>query len=789
MIDLSSEMTLAGILLVDGTLSPLVGGIVTEEDFQNSAYRAIFAAVTRLYAENKPFDVAAVAKVVKSLISPDELVEVLHLAPTTANVESVASRVRADADRRRIRALLTSAAGSTEEPDTIIGEVMTGLYSIGAGLRRETPKTIREMAVEFWDWAAAGEGGDPDRRDTGYPQLDDILGGMRPGELVIMAARPAVGKQQPIYSKILTPTGYITMGGIRVDDTVIGGDGNPCTVVHIFPQGVKPVYRVTFSDGESADCGIEHLWTVRRSGKNGNGDLPRWQTLTLGKILEQGLLNDRPSRAATGRKPLPKFEIPVIATQGEKKEYAIAPYILGVLIGDGYLVGNSAIFSTPDFDSEIAEKVKMLLPQGYHLRKRKVFSCPQYSIIQDKYMRGAGFLQKINALGLCVKSANKFIPKEYLQGSYTQRIELLRGLMDTDGSSSKDGKVSFSSYSERLTDDVRELVWSLGGTAKKSRYDRGKKGIEHRVIMRLSDCPFSLPRKAARCANRKGFLPRRYIMSAELIGEEVCQCIMVSNDDGLYLTDSHIVTHNSTLGANIALSLARGGMKTAIFSCEMTRLQLMQRFAASDTGMNLSVIVNRKFLAPDLSARIRQSLAKLSNYPLLVYDQPGITISDIRRVLQMERDIGFIVVDYVQLMRSAERYENRNLEVAKISGDLKNIAREFKIPVMALSQLSRVTDESDEPGLSSLRDSGALEQDADKVILLWLVEKNKGLSHKKIGVKVAKNRMGETKTVLMRFFGARMFFEEMTEEYVPKTRKKSGGFKQLPNDTDLPEGW
>ena len=235
----------------------------------------------------------------------------------------------------------------------------------------------------------------------------------------------------------------------------------------------------------------------------------------------------------------------------------------------------------------------------------------------------------------------------------------------------------------------------------------------------------------------------------------------------------------SAFAANLALQAAENGVVTVIFSCEMSRLELMQRYIANRADVNLDKVIDKAFRKNNNeSSRIVKTLDNMRNVPLYIYDEPGISLVDIRKTLQTIKNVGFVVVDYIQLMQAAERSENRNLEISKISGGLKQMAREFGIPIMALSQLNRGKDETDEPGLTQLRDSGALEQDSDKVLMLWRVG-NTDYGLPKIGVKVAKNRMGQLGTVVMIYNGSRMRFDETSEKYEPKKRYRS-------NDTEFP---
>ena len=120
------------------------------------------------------------------------------------------------------------------------------------------------------------------------------------------------------------------------------------------------------------------------------------------------------------------------------------------------------------------------------------------------------------------------------------------------------------------------------------------------------------------------------------------------------------------------------------------------------------------------------------------------------------------------LLQSTQRYDSRNLEVGAISRQLKVLATELRIPVVVLCQLNRTQDETEEPGLMSLRDSGELEQNANKIVFLWKIDRETGT----IGVKVAKNRRGRTGIVLMDFDGSHMKFTELTEDYTRPVKKR-----------------
>lgn len=360
---------------------------------------------------------------------------------------------------------------------------------------------------------------------------------------ILIYGQPGAGKAQPLFSKILTPEGYVQMGDIKVGDEILSVNGGRQKVEGVYPQGVRPYYRIVTNDGCTCYCDEEHIWTVRNS--TGNSRKAGWRNMTLSQMLEKGIMcPNSPSRIASGRKPIPRFEIPVAEScDFSEQELPIDPYILGVLIGDGSLVGSVATFSNTDTDSFIREEVSRRLPSEYELTKHEGV-CPQYTIAQKNKAGKNGFKKKVSSLSLDVHSGDKFIPVMYLVASKEQRLDLLRGLMDTDGSCSKN-RTTYSTTSAKLAADMVTLVRSLGGVATTQYYEREDKDSDcYEVRIRMSECPFFLERKAAEWSATN---QSRYIVMAEFMGYTPCQCIKVSDEEELYLTDDFIVTHNTTL--------------------------------------------------------------------------------------------------------------------------------------------------------------------------------------------------------------------------------------------------
>ena len=366
----------------------------------------------------------------------------------------------------------------------------------------------------------------------------------------IMGDEPGLGKSQPLDAFIPTPNGWYRMGDIKVGSKVFGRDGNVVDVIGVFPQGELDVYKVSFNDGTSCECSLDHLWNVRDENRRRRG--AGWITKTLGEIVDSGLyLKSSAKRELSGRKHVPKWEIPMAdAVQYTEKSFIIPPYTMGAIIGDGTVCGTSCVeFSLPDGKQPIIERIKNELPDNLKI----------HTAYYDDIVR-----YRISLMNLNVKSVEKFIPYSYFYGSVRQRMELLNGLMDTDGSCINN-KTAYSTTSMRLALNIVELVQSLGGIAKIGEYHQEGKSVEYRVNINTSFNPFSPDiYKAKQWRERGSFKVTRYITNVELVGQKQCQCIKVSAEDSLYLTNDYIVTHNT---AQAIGTLTASGAFPALVIC------------------------------------------------------------------------------------------------------------------------------------------------------------------------------------------------------------------------------
>lgn len=337
-----------------------------------------------------------------------------------------------------------------------------------------------------------------------------------------------MGKQQPISEPVLTPDGWRPIGSVRAGDYVIGRAGRPTEVLEIFPQGVKDVYRVGFTDGSWTRAGLEHLWKVCRPK-----DKNKWRVLSTAQLIAAGLHTPHGNR---------KYFVPLVgAIEYSRKELPVAPYLLGVLLGDGHLPkGASPSITT---DEEVLRNFTGRL------------TAHKSEGIAELALTGQDLLPKLRALGLAgCRSWEKFVPDAYLRGDPAQRLALLQGLLDTDGSALSSGGVEFASTSKALIDSVVELAESLGGIARQGangRYTRYQGGLGReswRVNVKLPAHlePFRLSRKLAAYVPPTKYPPVRGIAAITHDGIEESVCIRVAAEDALYVTRRHIVTHNTS---------------------------------------------------------------------------------------------------------------------------------------------------------------------------------------------------------------------------------------------------
>jgi hypothetical protein len=395
-------------------------------------------------------------------------------------------------------------------------------------------------------------------------------------------------------TRVPTPGGWVQLRDLRVGDAVFDDDGQPTEVLATVNYGQVDCYRVTFSDGTSMVCDDSHRFDVRLMGTDQKGE---WRTVTLQEIRQfvtvgmEGNYRSGVKRvcriAEEGETPwldtrgYARYQVPVSgAVEYARRPLPLDPYVVGVLIGDGALTTGSVRFHKDVGD--LVDRVNVSLPNDY-----RVVSCGSargsWSIShvdgcrQKKDFQGKGLMREIlEELGLWgKKSHEKFIPQDYLLASSGQRLALLQGLLDTDGTCKKQtgkGGVSFGTSSEQLLKDICELVRSLGGMAlvrkpyqggyKKADGTRVPCRMAYRVGFRFppglepfySEAKAALYQGPASGPANSGLV--RSIALIEPVGKREIGCITVENSQERFLIDGYIVSKNSAKSTILAMFVA-----------------------------------------------------------------------------------------------------------------------------------------------------------------------------------------------------------------------------------------
>lgn len=792
---IEAEQAVLGGLMLAPEAWDRVADKIGENDFYRRDHQLIFRAIRELNQRGMSADAVTLgewfeAQGLAELVGGSRyVIELANATPSAANIVAYAEIVREKSVLRQLIDAGGEIAGSAFEPEgrsvqELVETAERRIFEIAEARARgrqgfvpmhDAVKEAFRLLQDRYDNKGAVTG-----LPTGFVDLDHMTAGLQPGDLIILAARPSMGKAQPLDARVRTIGGWKAMGDLEVGDALASIDGRPSIVTGIYPQGVRLVHRITFSDGRSTECCDEHLWRVHcrywsEPRVLSTADL---RALLTRKRYRGRLWIDRHEGAFGHSDPLP-----------------IDPWLLGCLLGDGNLTGGGSVrFATasPRIRELVVERAAGMGLEVTHA------GAYDYRIVRRDRGRAAGHAGAqanplrvaLEALGLSgLSSDHKFIPRLYLEASRQCRLDLLRGLLDTDGWVERWGSVRLSTSSRRLAADVCELVRSLGGwcsvTTRQPHFTDVAgvcvPGAEAYVCHISHPEPrslFLLAEKQLRAPARWRREKRLTITSIERSRMAPCQCISVSHPTRLYVTDGDVVTHNTALALNIGEYAAiKTGKAVAVFSMEMSASQLAFRLISSLGRINQQNLRTGD-LADEEWPRISSAIAMLKDSKIFIDDTPALSPLELRsraRRLKREQDLGLIIVDYLQLMQVPGNQENRATEISEISRSLKALARELGVPLIALSQLNRSLEQRQDkrPVMADLRESGAIEQDADVILFIYRDEYYHPDSAEKgkAEVIIGKQRNGPTGKIDLAFLGQYTKFEN----YASKTFV--GGFE------------
>ncbi|KAJ5078912.1 intein-containing dynein heavy chain precursor [Anaeramoeba ignava] len=340
-------------------------------------------------------------------------------------------------------------------------------------------------------------------------------------------AGPAgTGKSLRNSTIVYTPNGPKLNGDLQIGDEVCTPDGKFAKILAVYPQGKIGVFRVHFKDGGFVDCSDDHLWSVDHSSK---------------------IITTQEMRRCLRREEKISIETPKY-TNFKTQKTKISPYLFGVLIaGNEKILENQNIKISNSINKQIFQNIQHLL---------NLTSDGNYEIYYDQIN---DYMPKL--------SQNKFIPNEFQFNSKEIRFQLLQGILDRNGYfDSKTNSPIYSTSSQQLAFDLKKLIESLGGICYISRTKQNEEIIFNcRIEIEKPEKLFTLNDKILIAKKSKKFINERFVSKIEYICKDECQCILIDHPDHLFITENHIVTHNTETVKALGNQLGRFVL---VFNCD-----------------------------------------------------------------------------------------------------------------------------------------------------------------------------------------------------------------------------
>jgi replicative DNA helicase len=833
-----AEEAVIGSILIDPAAFISVAAFLKSNDFFMLRHQYIWQAFERLNTRAEPIDHITLAEELENMQVLDTIggrayiIQLANNTGTSMYAEVYGRLVERTSIRRKLMVTADEikklAMDEKLNIDTVVSEAESKLFSV-------TEAQVKRDFVPMWDALSDYY----DRMEymlqhrteavglpTGYRDLDTLLGGFQKSDLLIIAARPGMGKCLSGITSIFTVNGTKTLQTLKpqniageADDE--GGIYYPLELdiltlegirktSHFYDAGEKPTLKITTRAGYQVSGTYNHPLFVLN--KQAEKVWVRLEDLKVGDFVAIQRCD-----ALFGN----VTELPKVSKTRNAVNKPIFPsnldlelaYILGLLVGDGNVNGNSGRMELTCDDPEIAQ---------YYIDWASSINVPINTKHKQRYIiSNVEALEWVQQLGVKGYAYEKTVPQIILNAPKDCVRAFLQGLFDTDGHSEvQKGYIQFATTSEQLARQVHIMLLQFGIVSKLSRKENAYRGA---WLIRITgdnarkfydNVGFRLSRKQERrnllpevsngnldlvpyLPQRQSVIPHsektnlyryfngkrapsydvlgriaahapevHYLLEPEYYWDEIVSI----EDDGLqhcydlvvpevhsYIANG-IVSHNTSWLLTTAMNTARFGARVAIFTMEMGVEQLIQRMVAMETGINVQKLRLAK-LSPQEASRFTEAIGRISNYHIFIDDSPAISPMEMRtkvRRLKHEYGLDLIIVDYMQLMNAGGTFENNRVqEISLISRSLKEMARELNVPLISAAQLSRAVEQRQDkrPVLSDLRESGSIEQDSDIVMFLYRDEIYNEATEfpNQADVIVAKHRNGPTGTVSLYF--------------------------------------
>lgn len=585
------------------------------------------------------------------------------------------------------------------------------------------------------------------------PMMTTIARGARTKKVYLRSADSGGGKAIPNDTIIPTPKGYRRVGDIKVGDMLFARDGTSTKVLAVYPQPEKKrIYEITFSDGRTAKCCNEHLWSYYCKSEGHNGKL---KTTSLKELLHN-IEKTGIKRKCGGY----QYAIPVNeAVQYPEQTYTIPPYIMGLLLGNGSFCfdDSNKTLSYSSEDEFLPNQIAKVM--GWKLKKASEYNYTYYFSysIEEQLKYGHENIWVTDVLHsypelIQKKSYGKKIPDKYFIGSIEQRMELLRGLLDTNGNVEENkGRVTFSTTSELLKDGIIELCHSLGyitGTIidHRSQYTLNK---AYKVTIQTSNenkkFLFKLPKHLNKInsfleksvGHRKEYKDNISIVNIKDTGQDTeMTCFTVDNEEHLFLMNDYIVTHNTRTSIADVCNFSipwfyntderqwkyTGHEEPSLFiSTELEEDEVQTIIMAYVSGVPENKILDGDY-SGDEEERVDKAIEYISSSPMYIEIITDFGIEDIANTIKLykrEKGCRYFVFDYIHMSAKLISEVASMSKGMKLREDqtlflfmdtLKNLAMKLDVFILTMTQLngtykdSQVKDETMLRGAKSLAD-------------------------------------------------------------------------------------
>ncbi|MES0832232.1 replicative DNA helicase [Nocardiopsis tropica] len=628
--DIQAEQSVLGGMLLSKDAITQVVEIIRSADFYRPAHQIIYDSVVDLFSRGEPVDAISVNAELTKRGEATRVGGALYLhtlteaIPTAANAGYYAKIVSDRAVLRRLVEVGTRIAqigyAGDGEVDDLVDHAQAEIYKVAEKRTGEDYVVLADIMPGALDEieAIGARDGTLTGVPTGFADFDALTNGLHPGQMIIIAARPAVGKALALDTPLPTPEGWTTMGEVEVGDRLLAADGTPTRVVAATEAMTdRPCFELTFDDGTTVIADAEHQWLThtrasRRAAQEAGatGSSPRVlpgvrTTREIFRTQRLDTADRRSNHSVVNTSPiaLPERDLP------------LPPYFLGAWLGDGSSQAARITTADPEVLTNIEAEGLVTKPVGRGTCTYGVFlpaedpSRPERECVvcgtrftpQLPHVRSCGqscggrarfvsepaphttcadcgtpcfgqtrcrrciddhgsvqaLLRSLGVLG------DKHIPNAYLRASVSQRRALMAGLLDSDGTVNAGGSVQFAVTNERLANDFRELAHSLGHRTGMSRKRvRGRtegSSTCYTITFGSTREVFGIERKQRAHRERgegRGYarIGSRFITGVRQVDSVPVRCVQVDHPDHLFLATRSMIP---THNSTLALDFAR----------------------------------------------------------------------------------------------------------------------------------------------------------------------------------------------------------------------------------------